>query len=89
MKIPVFTCIRRFPSMSKTAHVLTAALVLFCFAGAAVGASGGSNGEEHATEAKGWVNNYFVVRSYVDISYSQTDEKGSQRPHSKYPGSTQ
>ena len=55
MKIPVFTCIRRFPSMSKTTRVLTAALMLFCFAGAAVGASGGSNGEEHATEAKGWV----------------------------------
>jgi F-type H+-transporting ATPase subunit b len=55
MKIPVFTCIRRFPTITKTAPVLIAALMLFCFAGVAVGASGGSSGEEHATEAKGWV----------------------------------
>lgn len=67
MKIPVFTCIRRFPTITKTAPVLIAALMLFCFAGVAVGASGGNSGgehateasgghgEEHATEAKGWV----------------------------------
>jgi F-type H+-transporting ATPase subunit b len=55
MKIPVFTRIRRFLADSKTAPVLIVAMMLFCFAGIAFGASGGDQGEEHATEAKGWV----------------------------------
>ncbi len=53
MKIPVFTCIRRFPWIYKTAPALIAAMMLFYFAGSALGASGGGNGEEHAAEGKG------------------------------------
>ena len=67
MKIPVFTCIRRFPTITKLTPVLIAAMMLFCFAGIALGSSSGSSGGEHtteasgsdggehATEAKGWV----------------------------------
>ena len=55
MKIPVFTPIRRFLADSKTAPALIVAMMLFCFVGIAFGASGGDQGEAHATEAKGWV----------------------------------
>lgn len=55
MKIPVFTRIHRFPALSRTATVLLAAMMLFCFAGIALGASSGGQGEEHTTAAKGWV----------------------------------
>jgi F-type H+-transporting ATPase subunit b len=55
MKIPVFTRIHRFPALSRTATALLAAMVLFCFAGIALGASSGGQGEEHTTAAKGWV----------------------------------
>lgn len=55
MKIPVFSR-KGFFAAHRTAAMLAAALLLFCFASGVLGSSGGEHGAEHAAPpAKGWM----------------------------------
>jgi F-type H+-transporting ATPase subunit b len=55
MKIPVFNR-KGFFAAHRTAAMLVAALLLFCFASGVLGSSGGEHGAEHASPpAKGWM----------------------------------
>lgn len=68
MKIPVFNRKRRVLA-PKTASVLAAALVLFCFTGYALGAGGGGHGAEGETAAKGWVaTDTYKVMNFVVLA---------------------